>query len=73
MGSEYIWTCISQNKVTPIYLYLYLPKNVYPNIFVFVFEPENRICHTMAGSLKFREFFWGEAGHQIILFVFDDV
>ena len=49
MGSKYIRICIRQKLSTRIYLYLYSPKSVDPNTFVFVFGPENCICHTLSG------------------------
>ena len=44
---QYIHCHIYQKMSTRIYLYLYSPKNVNPNIFVNVFGPENHICHTL--------------------------
>ena len=47
MGSKYIRIHIRQKMSTELYLYLYSTKNIDPNIFIFVFGPENHICHTL--------------------------
>ena len=48
IGSINIHISICQKMSTSIYLYL--PKFVNLNIFVFVFEPENCIQHTLSGK-----------------------
>ena len=49
MGSYYFRIC--QKMSVQIYSYSYLPNFVDPNIFVFVFGPENCICHTLISQL----------------------
>ena len=47
MGSKYINICIGQKISTLIYSNFNLPNKVNPAIFVFVFGPENYICHAL--------------------------
>ena len=47
MGSKYIHIHICQQISTWIYSYLYSLKNINANTFIFLFGPENSICHML--------------------------